>query len=434
MTNSTDLLENTPISTLEEECIDTVNDLYSWNGTIFSFLQNSSDTCRSVRNCEYRFEYMETDPTDSIYYRVMCCVIFLAVIVGNILVIAFVRYSGRKQGSSELQASTLVKLSLAVADLLAGFLNLLRFMALEITATIWRRREEKMYADFEQICTELNTTTADHAGLEEKFNQLEDSYYFHNVHIDEFNQSTDWLSDLAFSNTTVSLSHLMMMSLMMYKAINSPFKHRLISRGKLICGLILAWMSALIPLFTALNLRVNIVDHEASGGIMMSVSFFIPYTVTVTCSILMCQRFLRDQFRKQQDRVTMRCSQWTKKETLSLKESDLSMIKTPGSIEAKTGSKRRTSKFVKTICMIVFGYSITFVPYYLTLILNRLLSNCLEAEPWLDLLRDISYPLMYINGLVDVLVYTAMDSKFRKYINRLLRVNKRTLFKSQSPL
>ena len=82
--------------------------------------------------------------------------------------------------------------------------------------------------------------------------------------------------------------------------------------------------------------------------------------------------------------------------------------------------KEQNRKFVRTICYIVLGYSFSCCPYMIYILLrsNHRLHHMYQLTPFSPT-RNVQGTLMLSNGIVDVVVYSALDDSFRRFVKML---------------
>lgn len=180
----------------------------------------------------------------------------------------------------------------------------------------------------------------------------------------------------------VSFLHLTMLSMFRYRAITQPFQQAKICYKKCIQILTALWFGS-----TAAACIILSMGTMAPAIVILGV---IPYLLTIGSTFAMYCAYRRKSY-SQYDGPMPQCVM------LQLKEENL--------------------KIVKTLCSVVFGYSLTYVPF-LVYVSQRLVDRSYMKS--FCIIKNFQATLMLSNGIVDVIVYSSMDEHFQDFIKSFL--------------
>ena len=119
----------------------------------------------------------------------------------------------------------------------------------------------------------------------------------------------------------------------------------------------------------------------AHGFVLIIYGSVTPYIITITTTIAMCVIYSRNQ--------------------INIPETVVTRMENHG-------------KFIKMICLMLIGYSVTCLPFTIWLLVTKRPGVASSS------MHDILLSLLAANGLVDVIVYGFMDKAYRCHLKALL--------------
>ena len=190
--------------------------------------------------------------------------------------------------------------------------------------------------------------------------------------------------------TSASLNILAIMASQRYMAISNPFRYMKVSKRKQYLLVVSAW----IPGFVLLAVYMVYRQYPSVTLASVSLMFYIllPFLILICCTVVMLLAYVRNRN---------------------------NTVGAGGSVRGRRGANH--GKLVTVTTMIVIGYSATCLPYVVSnyYYLSRdFLPFQYRNEPF----ATLTYNALYLNRLVDFIVYSVLDERFRLYIkNTFLR-------------
>lgn len=217
----------------------------------------------------------------------------------------------------------------------------------------------------------------------------------------------DYIMSFQMPLLTTSFYHLTYMAVCRFNAVGRPFNQPSISNRKTVYILLLVWALSLgtglvYPVYTSVDPTSNDSNYVTVFFITFLISWAIPYLATVMSTVLMLVSYKYHSYAVR------------------------------GSIPGIMLQQRRNDErcLIRTIFIIVLGYSFTCGPcmgYILKLLIDHFRGALLLCRPEIcrySLVRNLHSTIQHSNPIVDVLVYSLRDRKFKRYMRRHIRDTK----------
>ena len=199
---------------------------------------------------------------------------------------------------------------------------------------------------------------------------------------------------------TTACYHLTYMSVRRFIAISRPYNHHPSPPGKMFFfSLTLLWVisfgqSAVFAYICAGIQTSNTATYSLSplSITVLIVCWVTPYIVTIIASISMG--------------IAYKCHSYSMR----------------GSIPHIIVQQRRRDELqlTKMILFIVLGYTVDFLPIFVVC-LRSIKNLCPPEVCYYTTVRNLHGTLQYVNGIVDVIIYSAMDVRYQSYITSTFR-------------
>ena len=332
----------------------------------------------SVYPCEvlhsgyiYLFNYnTQNNNTLSLFntYAILHTCISIVSIIGNSLVIASV--ISAKCRTNQM----LVKTSLAFADLVS-MIGMVILSGLELA---------QLNDPYIRITVKGGKNNVDYCTKK----------YINEV----FNYTFDFVFNVS---TSISYYNIALMALLKLYALACPFRHRSLSKAKVFLFIVAVW---LVPIATLVGLQwyLNAVTYSPWAIQLYHIMVgLVPYTITILSVILLCIYFFK--YKRRQSRIGRQRG-------------------TPVNQRQQEMLSSETVRFIKKILYIILGYTITIAPYGMWVNVKPHDIPTRYARVGVLELYSINindrfyYTILYLNTIVDVIVYSCLDPEFQQYI------------------
>ena len=236
------------------------------------------------------------------------------------------------------------------------------------------------------------------------------------------------------SSVAISFYHISLMASIKLYSIALPFQYKNFSKKKLLGWILAAWLFPVV--FVTVTNEFTSTDNWGKEKqpwlhkLTYWVTFVVPYLITIVSTAILCVVFF---FYQRRQRTLLRNS-YRGRQQVSVRSRAMSSSST------NTQESQRltpdTVSFMRIIVLIVAGYTTTCLPFIVksyvrskamksvsnALLFNFILSasssiSLAHHDIYLKMINErYFFTVLYLNTIVDCLVYSGCDPKFRSFV------------------